>query len=222
VKCWGDNFVGELGNDSSDESHVPVDVSGLGSGASTVAVGTSHSCALMTSGGVKCWGLNFNGQLGDGGIVQLRRVPGDVVGLSGIAALASNGNTVCALTGAGGVKCWGANDSGQIGDNSITQRDAPVDVIGLTTGVAAIALGDSHACARLIATGAVCWGINTNGQLGNATTADSQVSVTVLQQTSAGPVISVNPSSIPNGTVGVVYPRKTCPARADRGRTALR
>jgi hypothetical protein len=91
VKCWGDNFVGELGNNSSDESHVPVDVSGLGSGASKVAVGTSHSCALMISGGVKCWGINFNGQLGDGGVDPIRRIPGDVVGLTGVAALSSNG-----------------------------------------------------------------------------------------------------------------------------------
>jgi len=168
VKCWGSNLYGQLGDDSMTERLLPVDVSGLTSGVDAIAAGTYHTCALTTAGGVKCWGYNGFGQLGDD-TMTLRIAPVDVSGLaSGVSAIAAGNNHTCALTTSGGVKCWGFNDTGQLGDNSTTTRTAPVDVSGLASGVSAIAAGSDHTCA--VASGGVkCWGYNNNGQIGDNT-----------------------------------------------------
>jgi alpha-tubulin suppressor-like RCC1 family protein len=95
---------------------------------SAIAVGTVHTCALTTSGGVKCWGVNSAGQLGDNSTIT-RPLPVHVAGLtSGVAAIAAGYFHTCALTTSGGVKCWGTNDGGQLGDKSTTTRKTPVPV----------------------------------------------------------------------------------------------
>jgi alpha-tubulin suppressor-like RCC1 family protein len=135
-----------------------------------VVAGASHTCALTGSGGVKCWGSNNNGQLGDGTTVG-RTTPVDVNGLtSGVLAIAAGAGHTCALTSAGGVKCWGSNLSGQLGDGTTTQNGTPVDVNGLVSGVAAIAAGYHHTCALTDAGIVKCWGGNSSGQLGDGTT----------------------------------------------------
>lgn len=170
AKCWGHNDTGQLGDGSTTDSTVPVDVAGLGGGVSTVSasgsnctfdgVFRSHSCALTDAGGVKCWGSNFAGQLGDGTNTD-RPTPVDVSGLtSGVAAVVAAGCHTCALTASGGVKCWGKNVTGELGDGAQANSSTPVDVVGLTSGVTAItANGDSTTCA-LTTSGAVeCWGV---------------------------------------------------------------
>ena len=99
---------------------------------------------------------------------------------SGVTAIAARGRYTCALTNAGGVKCWGNNHDGQLGDGSRTDRNAPVDVTGLTSGVKAIATGWRHSCALMTAGGMTCWGNNHDGQLGDGTGVDRKTPVDVV------------------------------------------
>jgi alpha-tubulin suppressor-like RCC1 family protein len=180
VKCWGGNYFSQLGDGTNDTRTTPVDVVGLSNGVSALAAGMYHTCALTDGGGVKCWGYNDYGQLGDGTNDQ-HNTPVDVVGLpSGISAVDANFNHSCALTNGGGVKCWGGNYFGQLGDGTTDSRTTPVNVTGLTSGVAALAAGGSHTCVLTTEGGVKCWGYNDRGQLGNGTTTQRLTPVDVV------------------------------------------
>lgn len=185
VKCWGGNASGELGDGSTMDRLVPVDVVGLTAGVKMIAAGSYHTCAVTDGGGVKCWGLNSHGQLGDGTSGNSRLTPVDVVGLtSGVVGISTGQYHTCAVTAAGGAKCWGYNVDGQLGDGTTVDEPTPVGVAGLTSGVATIHAGARHTCALTSTGNARCWGQNSSGQLGDGTTTTRLTPVDVSALTS--------------------------------------
>ncbi len=173
VKCWGQNDHGQLGDGTLTDRRSPVNVSGLASGVVTVAAGNSHTCALTSAGGVKCWGNNYYGALGIGssGYGVDAQSPRDVINLGEpAAAIAAGGTHTCALMTNGGVKCWGSNSRYQLGNGTIGERTTPTSVVGLSNGVSAISLGMLHSCALMTDGTMRCWGDNGWGQLGDGTT----------------------------------------------------
>src|SRR6266498_2329562 len=230
VKCWGTPYSGALGDGTDSRRFAPVDVSGLGGGVTAVAAGSEHSCALTSAGGMKCWGNNRSGAVGDG-TTTVRSTPVDVSGVSGGVtaitvgcALTSGGRVQCwgsdlaavdvpglssgvtaiaggllhgcALTSAGGVKCWGSNDRGQLGDGTTVDRSTPVDVVGLSSGVASISVGVLHTCAVTRTAAVKCWGWNPSGQLGDGTTVDRSTPVDVIGFGTAKTTVAVVSRSV--------------------------
>ncbi|MCL2824709.1 MAG: hypothetical protein FWD57_12020 [Polyangiaceae bacterium] len=132
VVCWGNR--GRLGDGSPNFGKPgfrgPSPVTGLQTGVQSISAGGEHTCAITAAETVKCWGRNSHGRLGDG-TTEDRAVPSQVSGLhAGVVAVSAGDNHTCALMGTGEVKCWGANDKGQIGDGTTTERLTPVLVIG--------------------------------------------------------------------------------------------
>lgn len=184
VRCWGWNNDGQLG-DGSDTSHgVAVDVADLQAPVTQISAGYNHTCALTNAGAIACWGSNANGQLGAAttascGPFACSRTPVGVAGLAGAGSIAAGFAHTCAITSAGGLKCWGFNLYGQLGDGTTTDRISPGDVSGLSSGVAAVAPGDVQTCALMIDGTVRCWGNNLLGELGDGTRTTSMTPVTV-------------------------------------------
>ena len=172
VECWGYNFEGRLGDGTTTDRKTPTDVSGLSSGVTAITAGTRHTCALLGTGAVTCWGDNSVGQLGNGTTTD-QLTPTAVTGLSSdVTAITAGTEHTCALLATGAVHCWGNNASGQLGNGNTTDQLTPTPVTGLSSDGTAISAGHHHTCA-LLATGAAhCWGYNAYGQLGNNSTAN--------------------------------------------------
>ena len=185
VTCWGDNNVGQLGDNTTNDRHTPTPVTGLPSDVTAITAGTEHTCALLATGAVTCWGNNASGQLGDNTTAN-QLTPTPVTGLSSdVTAISAGHFHTCALLTTGAVHCWGYNGNGQLGDGTTNDRHAPTPVTGLSSGVTAITAETFHTCA-LLTTGAVhCWGYNGYGQLGDGTTTN-QLTPTPVTGLSSG------------------------------------
>jgi alpha-tubulin suppressor-like RCC1 family protein len=193
VKCWGDNQFGEIGigvdenrGDNSGEMGDALPTVDLGTGqtVTALAVGSYHSCAVLETGRIKCWGYNDYGQLGLGDTSARGDEPGEMgdalptvdLGTGRTAvSIAAGDRFTCALLEDEEVKCWGFNGYGQLGlGDTIARGDGLAEMgdglpaVDLGTGRTAIAIsaGYGHACALLDNGRVKCWGSNNFGLLG--------------------------------------------------------
>jgi alpha-tubulin suppressor-like RCC1 family protein len=193
VKCWGNNFYGQLGlGDSQARGGAPAQMGAnlpavnLGPGRSAVDIASkgNHTCARLDDGSTKCWGQNDGAQLGDGTLQDRGTQPAHMgVGLAAldlgpgrtVLQIAPGYRHTCALLDNGAVKCWGQASAGQLGSGDTQARGdqlgemgASLPVVDLGPGRLATRLtaGVDHTCARLDNADIKCWGDNNIGQLG--------------------------------------------------------
>jgi alpha-tubulin suppressor-like RCC1 family protein len=160
------NSTGQVGDSSIDNRNAPVAVTGLNSGVLAISAGWDHTCAILNSGAVKCWGKNYSGQLGIGSTGGYQSAPMDVSGLaSGVSSISGGAAHTCAIV-SGGLKCWGSNTGGQLGFSSSAYSATPADVTGLSSGVLSVGAGGSHTCAVVSPSTMKCWGSSDDGEVG--------------------------------------------------------
>jgi len=189
VKCWGANGRGQLGlGDTDNRGDAAGDMGDALlavtlSGTDALALGAEHSCARLLNGSVKCWGANGSGQLGIGDandrgatLADMQTLPAVDLGTDLTAtAIAAGRAHSCALLNDGSVKCWGANEYGQLGQGHLdTLGDDPGEMgdalwridLGTDLTATAISARGDHTCALLDDHSIKCWGSNSSGQLG--------------------------------------------------------
>ncbi len=184
VRCWGYGGDGRLGYGNKDNvadpgSVGPVDL-GRGRTAKAVAAGTAHTCALLDNGTVRCWGYNYDGNLGYSNTKNIgdNKTPGSVgpvdLGSGRTAKAITVGQRhTCALLDNGSVRCWGYSLDGRLGygnTDSIGDNETPGSVgpVNLGSGrtAKAITAGTAHTCVVLDDGSVRCWGNGANGRLG--------------------------------------------------------
>lgn len=172
VYCWGRNNYGQLGDASTVDRNLPVQVQGLTGPVASVRTGTSSSCARLVDGTVQCWGYQGNGSLGLG-LVPSESTAQVVPGISNAVALATIRHTVLVAMSDGTAKCWGTYGGGLFGDGIVdtgqsTNLSPTVCLTGLplsTKIVTGDATGGGTACAFTAAGTIYCWGGNAGNQV---------------------------------------------------------
>jgi alpha-tubulin suppressor-like RCC1 family protein len=202
VDCWGANAYGQLGDgtsrgpqscDGEPCSTMPVAVAAI-TGASAVAAGSNHACALLAGGAVDCWGYNFAAELGIGtssgaqwctGGEWCSTTPLAVSGMASATAVVAGGDHTCVLVAGGGVQCWGYNSYGQLGDGTasgpqtcywqlVQCAKTPVAVSAVARATA-VAAGGEHTCVLSGAAAVSCWGANWFGDVGDGSRSGPEV-----------------------------------------------
>lgn len=174
ARCWGWNFLGQLGSGASPtelpETTTPVvvgDSAGPLVDLVQLACGYQHCCARDGSGTVSCWGDNVTGNLGTGSDEFFEVAPARVALSDAATFVTAGGAHTCALAD-GGLYCWGNNFFGQLGNGDEGNAFAPVRA-ATDVRFVQLAAGNSHTCALDERGGAYCWGDNGRGQLGDGT-----------------------------------------------------
>jgi alpha-tubulin suppressor-like RCC1 family protein len=170
VRCWGMAEHGRLGNGVTKRhmgSGRPVLVKRLRDVVQLAAPSTGmHTCAVRKDRSVWCWGWNAYGEFGNLKKHRAHGVPVKAKGIHGVQQIATADTTTCGLFAGGQVKCWGGNQSGEVGDGTTEVRMRPVTVATLSE-VVEIAAGSQHFCARTKAAKVWCWGFGAYGTLGD-------------------------------------------------------
>lgn len=166
--CWGDNGNGSVGDGTQTQRTSAVRV--LGGHRFVQISGQAYGlmCGLRSDGAGYCWGLNTNGELGDGTTVS-KYVPTAIIGGHKFVQLEAGQRFACGLRTDGAAYCWGQNANGKLGRGNTTASTSPVAVTGSHKFVQ-IRTGHEHACGLRIDGAVLCWGQNSNGQVGDATT----------------------------------------------------
>lgn len=168
VSCWGRNNTAQLGGGFSTTYNVnPLSVNvGRDHGVLDIDLGWWHVCQRNADGTADCWGLNQDGQLGNG-TTDPSTSPTQVSNLSNVVAIATGGDHSCALRADNTVSCWGNDWSGAVGDgNTSGVRTSPTPVIGLSDAVS-IDAGAIHTCVVTLSGLVKCWGSDSDAQLGD-------------------------------------------------------
>jgi alpha-tubulin suppressor-like RCC1 family protein len=173
VKCWGHLYTSvpnapnpTIGDGSGVSQLMPVAIPGL-EGVEAIEAGFVHTCALLDSGRVRCWGFNSEGQLGDG-TTTARFTPVDVPGLENVVALHAGMFTTCAVLADASAACWGRGHLGQLGNGRLESSPVPVPVTAWDAPIADFGIGENFACAVSTTGELRCWGSNVYLQLGEA------------------------------------------------------
>lgn len=187
VWCWGDNSVGQLGDNSQVDSAVPKPIT-LPGAASAIAGGGAHACAVVGAD-VWCWGLNGWGELGVGDTIQHAGAQKAPTGVA-MKRVAAGFRHTCAVSMGDSVFCWGENDSGQVGNGPGMNALTPTEVV---TGAFDVTAGRAHTCALKTDNTVACWGNGMSGQLGDGashstnTPGPSIAGLTGVLQVASGP-----------------------------------
>jgi alpha-tubulin suppressor-like RCC1 family protein len=175
VSCWGSGSDRQLGDGTTTDRNTPTQTSSLGTGRTAVAIasGDSHTCAILDNGSVSCWGLGWNGRLGNGGTIS-KTTPTLTSSLGAgrtAVALSSGDSHTCAILDNGAVSCWGIGGNGQLGHGSGYYKLTPTlsSSLGINRTAVAISSGGHHTCAILDDASVSCWGNNGGGRLGDGT-----------------------------------------------------
>ena len=150
---------------------------GSGSTAKSITTGTGYTCAILDDDSAKCWGRGHAGQLGNGKTGSLSSPPNSPINLGfeiTAKAITAGKFHTCAVIDNSSIKCWGLNDSGQLGQGNTSNRgdgsnmgdNLPAVDLGAGKTARAISTGDRHTCAILDNASIKCWGSNISGELG--------------------------------------------------------